>query len=121
MCGIAGIINNERNSSINNSELRAMVETIAHRGPDAQKTWTSEGVGFAHARLSIIDLHASADQPMIDHDTGNTLVFNGEIYNYLELKQDLIKQGHTFYTNSDTEVILKSYNQWGIDVGLCII
>ena len=115
MCGIAGILNKEKEHSCSDNELLAMIKTIAHRGPDIQKTWHAAGVGLAHARLSIIDLDASADQPMIDKTTGNVIVFNGEIYNYLELKQDLIQLGHTFETKSDTEVILKAYAQWGIE------
>jgi asparagine synthase (glutamine-hydrolysing) len=115
MCGIVGIFLSDTTNVPSESLLSDMIQVIKHRGPDAQKIWAAPGVGFAHARLSIIDLHASADQPMRDPETGNCLIFNGEIYNYIELKQRLVLCGHVFHTQSDTEVILKAYAEWGVD------
>lgn len=113
MCGIAGIFS--PNNTPREELLSAMLQTLVHRGPDAQKVWINKGIGLAHARLSIIDLDISANQPMQDPDSGNMIIFNGEIYNYIELREALISLGYTFKTKSDTEVILKSYHHWGVD------
>lgn len=114
MCGIAGAYstNSDRVPKLDQS-LAIMAKLQAHRGPDGQGEWTSRDgrVGFAHQRLSIIDLE-SGSQPMID-DAGNVICFNGEIYNYIELKEEL--KGEKFYTHSDTEVILAAYRVWGED------
>lgn len=113
MCGIAGFIDLSRKSDLQN--LKDMTETLFHRGPDGgdyqlfEKDFASIGLG--HRRLSIIDLHESASQPMIFNDW--LIVFNGEIYNFKEIKNELIDHGHVFLTNSDTEVILHSFEQWG--------
>lgn len=115
MCGIAGIFLRGAETSPSKLVLTKMIKEIEHRGPDALKIWTTDGIGLAHARLSIIDLDSSADQPMFDNEHGLVIVFNGEIYNYIELKQELSILGHQFTTKSDTEVILKSYAQWGVD------
>lgn len=113
MCGIAGIFFSDSGEEASVELLTNMIHKLKHRGPDAQKTWQAAGVGLAHARLSIIDLQVCSDQPMVDNETGDVIVFNGEIYNYLEIKQDLLALGHVFNTHSDTEVILKAYAQWG--------
>lgn len=114
MCGISGIIN-IGGKAIENLPVRleVMNEIQRHRGPDAQSHWvhSTASLGFAHQRLSIIDLN-SGDQPMKD-DAGNVICFNGEIYNYLELKREL--SGFNFKTASDTEVILAAYHKWGND------
>ncbi len=114
MCGIAGIYNfkSQKIRDLTLS-LELMNELQAHRGPDGEKIWThsQEHVGFAHRRLSIIDLETGV-QPMMDK-SGNVLCFNGEIYNYLELKEEL--RGYPFKTRSDTEVILAAYQKWGVD------
>lgn len=115
MCGIAGVFANDRHHEPSEKLLADMIQSLVHRGPDAQQTWINPGIGLAHARLSIIDLHASANQPMKDGQTGNIIVFNGEIYNYIELKDELLALGHVFHTQSDTEVILKAWTQWGVD------
>jgi asparagine synthase (glutamine-hydrolysing) len=113
MCGIAGIIN-LKNQQIDNIQqsLEAMNSIQSHRGPDGESTWVhkTKHVGFAHRRLSIIDL-VSGDQPMSDQYR-NTIVFNGEIYNYIELKKEL-DGFYKFRTSSDTEVILAAYQKWG--------
>lgn len=112
MCGIAGIINlNGR--PVAESDLRKMTDTIRHRGPDGEGFYTFENVGFGHRRLAIIDLSPDGRQPM--QHFGCTITFNGEIYNYLELREDLQKKGFQFHTASDTEVLLAAYRHWGTD------
>ena len=94
--------------------LKAANSVMRHRGPDEDAIWTSKDmrVGLAHRRLSIIDLFRGK-QPMVEQSSGLVIAFNGEIYNYTSLQGDLKKKGHTFLTNSDTEVILKAYVEWG--------
>ncbi|MEO6681654.1 MAG: asparagine synthase (glutamine-hydrolyzing) [Ginsengibacter sp.] len=110
MCGIAGIISPEI-QKVNLPLLKKMTGIIAHRGPDGEGHWISENgkVGFGHRRLSIIDLSHQADQPM-HFSSRYTIVFNGEIYNYIELKAILSKKGYTFKTESDTEVLMALYD-----------
>lgn len=110
MCGVAGIISlNHNNLSL--EKLKLMTDAISHRGPDGEGQWIDENgrVGLAHRRLSIIDLNSSSDQPMHYLDR-YSIVFNGEIYNYIELKEELVKKGYSFYTKSDTEVLLALYD-----------
>jgi asparagine synthase (glutamine-hydrolysing) len=90
-----------------------MAETLSHRGPDGEGVWTAQHVGLAHRRLAVIDLHASADQPMSNEDGTIWITFNGEIYNFQELRQFLETKGHTFRTQSDTEVIVHAYEEYG--------
>lgn len=115
MCGIAGFADFKHLS--NEVQLQGMAACMTHRGPDGQHHWmTNTGpaqLGFAHARLSIIDLSHAADQPM--HYQGLSIVFNGEIYNYNEIRDELIAIGHSFQTHSDTEVILHGWKEWGQD------
>lgn len=111
MCGIAGIVSvNKKDVSI--ERLKLMTDIIAYRGPDGEDQWINGNgnVGFGHRRLSIIDLTHNADQPMHYMDR-YTIVFNGEIYNYIELKEKLIKQGYSFKTESDTEVLMALYDR----------
>ncbi len=112
MCGIAGIVTRDGAPSDEGS-LRRMSGAIAHRGPDAEGIWRASGVGFAHRRLSIIDLSTDGNQPMSDVTGRFTIIFNGEIYNFQELKKELEQKGSRFQTKSDTEVILEGYRQWG--------
>ncbi|TQV88909.1 asparagine synthase (glutamine-hydrolyzing) [Aliikangiella coralliicola] len=116
MCGIAGIIRTSPNStnSIAKSILGEMADQIIHRGPDESGIYCDEIVGFSHRRLSIIDL-SSGQQPMFSPSRDISLVFNGEIFNYIELRDDLIKKGHQFITQSDTEVIIHLYQEYGLD------
>lgn len=108
MCGITGIIG----SNFDHQHLDTMMRRIAHRGPDSQGRWSNGTVSLGHLRLKIIDLSERAAQPMICPLTGNVLTFNGEIYNYREIKSELA--GHyPFQTDSDTEVILAAYSRWG--------
>lgn len=108
MCGIAGILG--RNSN-NVSSIKLMLEAQKHRGPDAMSYWNDDKVYFGHNRLSIIDLSENANQPMVSNCGNYIIVFNGEIYNYLEIKKELETQYH-FLTTSDTEVLLAAYINW---------
>ncbi|MBI4142354.1 asparagine synthase (glutamine-hydrolyzing) [Candidatus Uhrbacteria bacterium] len=116
MCGIAGIIGTRED--VTRERLQSLASSLAHRGPDDEgvEMLTSGGahaVGFVHRRLAIIDLTPAGHQPMRDPETGNWITFNGEIYNYRELRKSLAACGATFRTGSDTEVILKAYAQYG--------
>jgi len=111
MCGIVGIINKTGNK-VDYNLLEKMASTIHHRGPDEDGVIIDGPVGFFHKRLSIIDL-STGQQPMTFENC--TIVFNGEIYNYIELKKELKKKGHVFHTSSDTEVILHLYKEYGSD------
>lgn len=112
MCGIAGLYQTRDDRPIDAALLARMTAAIAHRGPDGEGFHLEPGLGLGHRRLSIIDLAGGA-QPMFEHDRGLALVFNGEIYNFRELKADLEARGHRFATRSDTEVILKAWAEWG--------
>ncbi|SMN16358.1 Asparagine synthetase [glutamine-hydrolyzing] [uncultured Candidatus Thioglobus sp.] len=114
MCGLCGQLRFDK-QAVKSSDLEQMMYKIARRGPDDSGVWLDKNVGFGHQRLSIIDLSNHAHQPMVDETLGLTLVFNGTIYNYKALRQDLIKQGYQFFSTSDTEVILKAYHYWGED------
>ena len=113
MCGIAGIINLETQPPPRQGELEAMLAPLHHRGPDGTGTKLFDAVGLAHARLSIIDLAGGA-QPIHNEDGTVWVVFNGEIFNYVELRADLEKAGHRFYTHSDTEVLVHLYEERGL-------
>src|ERR1051325_11709102 len=108
MCGIAGIIHYGDPASVSAEELTSMRDHMASRGPDGMGTWVSDdgNVGLAHRRLSIVDLSVSGAQPMTTHDRRLTIVFNGEIYNYKELRAELEGRGTRFASSSDTEVLL---------------
>jgi len=114
MCGISGYISLSGQQNIEQADMFAMNRAIAHRGPDAEGYHFDQGLGFGHRRLSIIDV-SSGQQPMHSDDQDITIVFNGEIYNYLDINKDLTSLGHTFNTKSDTETIIRAYQQWGID------
>jgi asparagine synthase (glutamine-hydrolysing) len=133
MCGIAGILAPER---LTPEALERMSHALRHRGPDAAgylvhapgvplvagaapetpaRAGSGPMVGFAHRRLSIIDLADRSDQPMVDADRNHALIYNGEIYNYVELREQLERRGHSFRTSGDTEVVLTAYREWGPD------
>ena len=114
MCGIAGYYGTPDTLAPYRFLLKRMIGAIAHRGPDAQGIFEDKGVGLAHARLSIID-PSGGQQPMVSADGTVSVTFNGEIFNYVELRRDLIARGHRFHTNSDTEVILHAYEAMGAD------
>ncbi len=113
MCGIAGIFKNN-NSQPNPILLNKMIHSIRHRGPDESGLYIDDRVGLAHARLSIIDL-AEGIQPIHNEDKSLWIIFNGEVFNYPELREELIKSGHKFYTKTDTEVILHLFEEDGVD------
>jgi asparagine synthase (glutamine-hydrolysing) len=114
MCGIAGIFHVESSKPVDPERVKRMTDAIAHRGPDGSGIWTAPGIGLGHRRLSIIDIGGGA-QPMLSEDESLVLSFNGEIYNFLELRKELEALGHAFRTNSDSEVIIEAYRRWGAD------
>ncbi len=118
MCGIVGFYNLQRqNFACDEALLVRMHERVAHRGPDAAGVWSdaAQGLGLASRRLKIIDLSSAADQPMVDADNELVIIFNGEIYNYRSVRDELEKLGYHFRLQTDTEVILYAYKAWGID------
>src|SRR5947208_10793847 len=115
MCGIAGFL--LRNREAGAAAVKAMCDQIRHRGPDDQGIHVDRGCGIGMRRLSIIDL-STGHQPLSNEDGSVWVVFNGEIYNYQELRKELIGQGHRFRTNSDTETLVHLYEQHGVN-GLC--
>ena len=114
MCGIAGILNFDKARPAADALVRRMTNTLVHRGPDGDGYFTHGGVALGHRRLSIIDL-ATGDQPFFSEDKSLVLVYNGELYNYLEIRRDLQSRGRHFRTESDTEVLLQAYEEWGTD------
>ena len=104
MCGIAGIVRQDK-SPVERMTLERMVRAMVHRGPDDQGIWMDRSVGLGHRRLSIID-RSSGHQPLCNEDESVWIAFNGEIYNYQEIREELLANGHTFRTKSDTEVIV---------------
>jgi len=116
MCGITGWVNLDSSKSKNQDEaiLHSMCDTIGHRGPDSEGIWTDDTVALGMRRLSIIDLK-TGQQPIYNEDRTKLIVFNGEIYNYLEIKKELEARGHQFRTNSDTETIIHAYDEYGAD------
>ena len=114
MCGIAGIVNKHDGRDGSRAVVERMVSLVSHRGPDDRGIYEDDDVILGHARLSIIDL-AGGVQPIHNEDRSLWVVFNGEIFNYIELRQQLQNDGHVFYTHSDTEVIVHLYEQYGDD------
>ncbi|HKF01954.1 MAG TPA: asparagine synthase (glutamine-hydrolyzing) [Candidatus Sulfotelmatobacter sp.] len=112
MCGIAGIVQDHSNGAVNNVVVHQMCEAIVHRGPDDEGIFVKGGVGLGMRRLSIIDL-AGGHQPVFNEDRSVWIVFNGEIYNFLELRPELEHRGHRFSTHTDTEVIVHLYEEYG--------
>jgi len=110
MCGIVGFTN-----KINDSDavLGKMMDRIRHRGPDAEGKYIDEDIALGHRRLSIIDISSQGDQPIFNEDGSLVIVFNGEIYNYKEIREKLVSAGHTFKTNTDTEVLIHGYEEYG--------
>ena len=118
MCGIGGFVWMGKGSAPFDAErrLRAMIKTVRHRGPDDEGVWTDQICGLAHARLSIIDVSAAGHQPMASADGRVWVSFNGEIYNFMELRRELEAKGYVFRSHSDTEVIVYGYVAWGENV-----
>jgi asparagine synthase (glutamine-hydrolysing) len=115
MCGIAGIFHPDVPKPVDPARVEAMADALAHRGPDGSGVWTAPGIGLGHRRLSIIDLSDAAAQPMLSEDRRLALSYNGEIYNFREVRAELEAKGHVFLTLSDTEVILAAWRQWGVE------
>ena len=112
MCGFVGYINKEKDKKDN---IKKMADLIAHRGPDSEGYYTDENIALGFRRLSIIDLN-NGSQPIYNEDKSKVIIFNGEIYNFEPLREDLIKKGHTFTTKTDTEVILHGYEEYGEEI-----
>ncbi|MBO3706080.1 MAG: asparagine synthase (glutamine-hydrolyzing) [Candidatus Accumulibacter sp.] len=112
MCGIAGLVNLD-GRPVSPAILKRMTDAIAHRGPDGEGQWTEGCVGLGHRRLAIIDLSAAAHQPMLSADHRYVIAYNGEIYNYRELRAELEAEGFSFRSQSDTEVLLNALAAWG--------
>ena len=113
MCGIAGIYHQEATGAVDRGSVLAMVQCMRHRGPDAQCATVYPGVGLGHARLSILDLSPEANQPFESDDGRFSITYNGEIFNFIELRSELESMGHHFRTTCDTEVLLHAYQEWG--------
>src|SRR5215207_3351504 len=114
MCGIAGELRFDGRPA-DAEAVRRMLPCLESRGPDGDGMFAREGVAFGHRRLKIIDLSEAGHQPMTDDELGLTLVFNGCIYNYKQLRAELQGYGYRFFSTSDTEVIIKAYHRWGAD------
>ena len=110
MCGIVGFTNTNKDSEM---IIGAMMDRIKHRGPDASGKYIDDGIALGHRRLSIIDVTSQGDQPIFNEDKSLVLVFNGEIYNYRDIRAELVRAGHTFATNTDSEVLIHGYEQYG--------
>src|SRR5215213_4650135 len=111
MCGFCGVISVTRNAEA--TLISKMLKPLEARGPDGCGAFVQARFGFGHRRLSILDLSATSQQPMVDPELGLGVVFNGCIYNFKELRQELLGKGYRFFSEGDTEVILKAYHAWG--------
>lgn len=112
MCGITGVIN-LNGMPVSRTAIRAMTDVIAHRGPDGEGHYADGNVALGHRRLAIIDLSPAGSQPMTTEDGSLVIVYNGEVYNFLELRPQLQAKGYRFHSNTDTEVVLYAYQEWG--------
>src|SRR5688572_27398975 len=113
MCGIAGVLRTD-GAPVEPRAIHAMTDLIAHRGPDGEGHVVEGPLALGHRRLAIIDLSADASQPMESHDGRYSLTYNGELYNYRELREELSSNGHRFRSRSDTEVLLAALAEWGM-------
>src|ERR1700756_3401261 len=114
MCGIAGMVQTHPDGEVNSAIVHRMCDAIVHRGPDDEGIFVKNGVGLGMRRLSIIDI-SGGHQPVFNEDRTVWVVYNGEIYNFPELRRDLESRGHRFYTNCDTEVIVHLYEDMGAE------
>src|SRR6266496_5353879 len=112
MCGIAGILELRKEARLSPAELRRMCDVMSHRGPDDEGIHTDGRVGIGMRRLSIVDL-ATGAQPLSNEDGSVWIVYNGEIYNHLDLRRELESRGHRYRTRSDTESIVHAWEEWG--------
>ncbi len=115
MCGFVGFFNESRDTEFNNKTVRDMADRIAHRGPDQDDYYVDDNISLGFRRLSIIDL-SGGSQPIYNEDKSKVLLFNGEIYNYKELRSDLVLKGHKFKTNTDSETLVHGYEEYGKDM-----
>ena len=115
MCGIFGILYHKSATIPNKHLLEDTARVLSHRGPDNYGIYADSGIGLVHTRLSLLDFNPRSNQPFWDKDGRYCLVYNGEVYNYIELREQLVKDGVPFRTNGDTEVVLKSIIHWGPD------
>src|SRR5690554_845900 len=115
MCGLAGFLRTSNTPERDRHEpwVTRMADAIVHRGPDAGGVWLDEGIALAHRRLSIIDLSDAGNQPMVSHSGRYIVAFNGEIYNFQELRADMADRGHEFRTGTDTEVLVTLFEEEG--------
>ncbi|MFL5410993.1 MAG: asparagine synthase (glutamine-hydrolyzing) [Myxococcales bacterium] len=113
MCGISGFLNRDSNRPADGALVRRMTDVIVHRGPDGDGHFVEGPIALGHRRLSIIDLSQNGAQPMQNEDGKVTVTFNGEIYNYLSLREELLAKGHVFRSRCDTEVLVHGYEEWG--------
>jgi asparagine synthase (glutamine-hydrolysing) len=114
MCGICGVLNFD-GSKVSSALLKKMTDSIAHRGPDGEGWYQSKGLGFGHRRLAIVDLSPLGHQPMVTQDNRYALTYNGEIYNFREIRAELIDKGHSFLSQTDSEVVLRAWVEWGTE------
>src|SRR5438093_13745220 len=114
MCGIVGKLCLGLQETVKIDLLQRMTAALLHRGPDDEGIWVEGPVGLGHRRLAIIDLSPRAHQPMVNEDGSLRIVFNGEIYNFKSLREDLQQKGHAFHSESDTETILHCYEEEGV-------
>ncbi len=118
MCGFAGFLTSKSmEAAAMSAALGSMIHCLAHRGPDQEGVWTSpeDGLGLGFRRLAIVDLTEEGDQPMMSASGRFVLTFNGEVYNFRELREQLHARGHRFRGHSDTEVILAAFEEWGVE------
>ncbi|MCP4146540.1 MAG: asparagine synthetase B, partial [bacterium] len=114
MCGITGIFNLD-GRPVSIAVIKKMADVIVHRGPDSEGFWTDGFIGFGHRRLSILDLSPAGHQPMMSENGRYVIVYNGEVYNFRNLRMELEAKGYSFRSNTDTEVVLKSFQEWGTE------
>lgn len=112
MCGICGVLNFD-GSKVSSVLLKKMTDSISHRGPDGEGWYKSKGLGFGHRRLAIVDLSPLGHQPMVSQDNRYALTYNGEIYNFREIRSELISKGYSFLSQTDSEVVLHAWAEWG--------
>lgn len=112
MCGICGVLNFD-GSLVSSALLKKMTDSISHRGPDGEGWYQSKGLGFGHRRLAIVDLSPLGHQPMVTQDGRYALTYNGEIYNHREIRKELVSKGHFFRSQTDSEVVLHAWAEWG--------
>ena len=111
MCGITGILNFDQ-QPVSYSMIKLMTDSIIHRGPDGEGQWTDNYIGLGHRRLAIIDLSPAGHQPMQTRDGRYILTYNGEVYNFKELRIELESLGYQFHSNTDSEVVLNAFAEW---------